>query len=209
MNKKDMELISFLRAGGQVIRYHTQRRIRTETTGQHSFGVLWLAYYLADRSPSRNLLLACAAHDMAEHKVGDMPSPAKKDMGSIFCDEFDSREEKLLAAQGLTWELSDEEKIILKTSDLLDGMLSCLDERIMGNAFATEAFENYSNYTEDFIHSDKFPPAIHDRACGLRMAIVDNFIAAQGGTTKVMKAGTMEDLIESITGEKQERHLDS
>lgn len=200
MKKEDLDLMRFLREGASTKRYHTQRRIRSETVGQHSHGVLWLCWYFADRRPTANLLLAASAHDLAEQPMGDIPSPAKRAMGQIFSQEFDAKEETYLATHGLVFELSDEEKIILKTADLMDGLFSCLEERVMGNNFACIAFGNYANYIKEFIHGDKFPPKVHRLACDLSNMIFDSFDAVnnpQSAPVNIIK-GSLRQVFESL-----------
>lgn len=144
-------LIKFIRNGSNVQRWHTERRLSPETNGHHQHGVLMLAFILSDKKPSANLLMACAAHDLGEKKYGDVPAPAKKDMGQVFSDEFNARERALLADHGFDFQLTDAEKQILKLSDLFDGLFSSGDELMMGNSYASEAFSNYHKYLKDYL----------------------------------------------------------
>lgn len=145
------EAVKLVSRASTVQRFHTQNRIKQETVGTHSFNVAWIAFFLADRRPSVNLLLACLAHDVPEKKFGDIPGDYKASLGSIFKDEIEGAENALLHTHGLDFELSDDEKRILRLSDLLDGFNSCRTEHAMGNCMIHEAEDNYQAMTEKFL----------------------------------------------------------
>lgn len=143
--------LRFIRDGNNVKRFHTVNRIQEEKVGQHSGNLAWLAFLLSSRRPSMNLIMACLAHDLPEHETGDMPSPGKRAMGSVFRDEWNAHEDDLLTQHGLDFELTAEEKLILKLADVLDGLASCQQEHVMGNCMIDTALHNFTEYSRDFL----------------------------------------------------------
>jgi len=81
---------------------------------------------------------------MAEHKLGDMPAPAKRLLG--IREIFNRKEEELLNSIWLLNSLTTEEEIILKLADALDGALFCVSELSLGNRVITECYDNFISY---------------------------------------------------------------
>lgn len=145
--------VRFIRTGSDVKRHHTQSRVVEEKVGQHSFHVAWFAFFLSDRKPSRNLLMACLSHDLPEGRFGDIPGDYKSELGSIFSDEIHAAEDAALKAHDLLFELTDEEKLILKLSDNMDGLCSYAEEHFMGNCRIHVPLDNYKERVEKIIMS--------------------------------------------------------
>lgn len=150
--------IAFVRQGGHTKRFHTMQTILTDTVGHHSFNVFWLAHYLGthlDQVERYTLGLAAMAHDLPEQDVGDMPAPAKREMG--IKEEFHAFEQDMLNGMGLNFEqaLSREGRRILKLCDALDGLFFCVNERMMGSKVIAPAFSNFLNYAAQVLEMDK------------------------------------------------------
>jgi 5'-deoxynucleotidase YfbR-like HD superfamily hydrolase len=139
--------IEFVYEGGLVKRFHTMDTLKENSVAQHSFGVAWLCYLAREGKPSLELIMAALAHDLAEQAVGDIPSPAKRDLhvGS----RLEELEARIRDNNGLPDLLSDEEQRTLKLADCLDGMMFCLHELRRGNKNVCIVFDRYRSYIEE------------------------------------------------------------
>lgn len=156
--------LDFIRAGGETERYHTQRTIQVDTVGHHSFNVAWLVVLLNGPGAACRgvLLMAALAHDLAEHKVGDIPAPSKRMLpdypstdslliGRSFRSVFGEIEMNLLGEHGMHYEtlLTPAEIRTLKMADGLDGMLFCVGETSLGNRRVGPMFANFRSYVDE------------------------------------------------------------
>lgn len=155
-----MEQVRFIRDGGVTRRYHGWPVLVQQSVAEHSFHVAMLCYVLiGQREPGVRvpLLMAALCSDLAEFKVGDIPSPAKRSMDALLPDfraKWNAMEEDLLRTVGLDWrdQLTEEEQRILSLADAFDGALYCIRERQMGNQVMEPCFKTYRKYIED-LHS--------------------------------------------------------
>lgn len=134
----------FIREGGNVERFHTVRTIKPETVGHHSFLVAWFCWLLANENPSVNLIMSALSHDLAEHIMGDVPSPTKRALD--ISEKLALVEAGHLGSAGLLFELTAKENRTLKIADIFSGMMFCIQERYMGNRVLVEVFLRYSSY---------------------------------------------------------------
>ena len=142
------EVLQFVSAGTEVARYHTVRTLQAETVGHHSHGVALLCLLLRpDATPA--LLKAALVHDLAEHQLGDLPSPAKKKYG--IGEQVNALEAELLRGVGLDVALTGDEQRTLKIADILQGMMFCRREIDLGNNKMRVIFERYCSYAEDMM----------------------------------------------------------
>lgn len=133
--------------GGRTTRFHTLDTVGKDTVASHSFGVAWFAALLSGGTPSASLLLYCLRHDLAEHALGDIPSPVKKKLG--LSEGFDAMEEDYLRARGLpTPELTADELRAFKLADNLDGLRFCISEYNRGNRGLQDCERNYILYID-------------------------------------------------------------
>ena len=139
------EQLQFITAGSEVKRYHTVRTLQEETVSHHSFGVAMYCYLLG--YPSAELLIAALTHDLAEHQLGDIPSPAKRQYG--IGDQVNALEERLLRDVGFDFTLSESEKRTLKLADIFQGMSFCLREIQLGNSGMRGIFQRYASYADE------------------------------------------------------------
>lgn len=137
--------LDFIIRGAEVTRYHTVKTIVEETVGHHSQMVALLCW-LVDPNCSRNLLVAALAHDLAEHVLGDIPAPSKREFG--IGEQVNALEDRLLDNAGLAVRLDLEEKRLLKFADNLQGLIKCGREIEMGNRVMRGVFNRYRSYLE-------------------------------------------------------------
>jgi 5'-deoxynucleotidase YfbR-like HD superfamily hydrolase len=139
------ETLNFIIRGAEVTRYHTVKTLVDETVGHHSQMVALLCW-LVDPNCSRNLLVAALAHDLAEHVLGDIPAPSKREFG--IGESVNALEDRLLKNAGLGVQLDEHEKRLMKFADNLQGLIKCGREVQMGNRRLREVFDRYRSYLE-------------------------------------------------------------
>ena len=138
--------IEFFVAGAETERYHTVRTLQSETVGHHSHGV---ALYCILMKASPDTVRAALLHDLAEHQLGDIPAPAKRQygIGAVVND----LEEQLLRSVGLGTALLPSEQRVLKLADIFQGMTFCIREMQMGNRSIDTIYRRYASYAEDHV----------------------------------------------------------
>jgi 5'-deoxynucleotidase len=166
--KTGMELLAFLRRSAQVRRFHTEHVIHHQNTGEHSYSVAWLCWYLcsmAGREVSAGLLLHALAHDAAEHALGDIPSPTKRALG--IREEVDAIEAEAMAYNGLYLpKIENWEATVLKYADALEGLLYCSEEIQRGNRLIYAAYRNFRAYVMELLSPGTQPIDALDDAVG-------------------------------------------
>lgn len=171
--------LDFIRNGGALVRYHTVQVLQRQTIAEHSFHVAMLVWWLKDGDVSGVQVMQALAHDVAEHKMGDMPSPVKNGFGEMadgrsFRDTFDARENTFLQVHGLNFPAVNSDAQVLKLADAAEGCLYCIREREMGNRLITECYINYHRYVFSLVRHDNkrevqlldHIDAAWERACG-------------------------------------------
>jgi 5'-deoxynucleotidase YfbR-like HD superfamily hydrolase len=133
----------FLLYGGATRRFHTVPLLKEITDSQHQWGVAHLCYLIAEE-PTLNLIMAALSHDMAEQTVGDIPAPTKRALE--LTKRLGQLEDAVLEAYGYLFPLTAEEQEILKLADYLEGMLSCVHERGLGNRFVEVVYSHWRLY---------------------------------------------------------------
>ena len=145
------------------LKFNTQK----EDVMQHSIECAFITHFLAlignlhfGKKYNADRLAVCALyHDAAEVLTGDLPTPIKyfnDDMRKIYKQIEDAASEKMITylPKDLQEEyasyldgtkLSDEEKKILKISDLLCAYIKCIMEVNAGNKEFQPAFKDISN----------------------------------------------------------------
>lgn len=144
-----VDQLVFARSGGETERYHTERTLQRDTVGHHSFNVAWLVVLLcqSEEKCRSQLVMAALAHDLAEHKTGDMPAPAKRSVPGLK-EACDAAELAMLGSVGMHYEteLTPDEKRTLKFADALDGMLFCVGEAALGSKRVVNMYTNFRTY---------------------------------------------------------------
>lgn len=166
--------------GSATKRFHTIRTVHENTVGQHSFGVAML-YYIIAIEPSLNGVMTALTHDLAEYKTGDVPAPAKRELG--LREQFAAYEANVMAAAGFpAFEatLDADDKWVVKLADALDGLVFCGYERKMGNRQANEAFDNFCQYVTELLNAPGIHPAWKERGRQVADIILENFEMGDG-----------------------------
>jgi 5'-deoxynucleotidase YfbR-like HD superfamily hydrolase len=141
------QTLDFIINGADVKRYHTVKTHTQETVGHHSHGVATLCL-LFDPNPSTSLLKAALLHDLTEQFTGDIPSPAKRELG--IANDIGVLEKRLMQNAGISMPtLSNHERRTLKLADIAHGALFCLKEMSMGNVDIRKVYDRYISYAEE------------------------------------------------------------
>lgn len=152
-----------VRLGGEVKRYHALRTVSSQTVAEHSYGVAWWCALLTDMQPGQNLLLHALAHDVAEAKVGDIPSPVKRELG--ISGQMEDMEAAYMEECDLGLpDLTEEEVVILKLADCLDGVAFCLQEVAYGNVQMSSVASRYGDYMAKEFENPALSSAVLMRA---------------------------------------------
>jgi 5'-deoxynucleotidase YfbR-like HD superfamily hydrolase len=146
------DLRNLLKSGGTQ-RFHTHAAdlIKTQDVSQHSYNVFWLVYALTYGDCSKQLLVHALAHDAGERWTGDVPAPTKRNLDiSTTFGEFE--EKQLRAMTGLELPaLVDNEPIILKVADSLEGARFCFNEFELGNRRVLHILGNFIDYAQEAV----------------------------------------------------------
>jgi len=149
---EEMEALEFVRAGGRVLRFHTQTLLKPNPVGHHTFNLTSILLCCVPRARiTVDLLLAAHLHDVAELVTGDMPAPFKRRVAGLR-DQMDAAEAEALLEVGIiSPALSADEARWLKLADSLDGAYHCLEEHRLGNTTLGEPFGNFMQYANELL----------------------------------------------------------
>lgn len=125
-----MNALKELYDAGSVTRFHTKRTIRTQTIGEHSWGVAMILLQIC--KPSAELLKAALYHDLAESVTGDTPATAKWSSYELKTS-LQKLEDNFNKRLGLDLILSIEEEELLRWADMLELIMYCQTEVELGN----------------------------------------------------------------------------
>lgn len=140
-------MITELRRGMNVKRFHAEERIREESVGHHSANVCCIILRLCPDA-SRALLITALLHDVAEGHTGDIPYPTKQASLNIREGLKIMEYEWLIANKIPNPGLTEDEAQLLKLADMMDLVLSSLEEMGRGNRFAKRCVEAGQKYIQ-------------------------------------------------------------
>lgn len=135
-----MDTYAQLRDYSAVKRFHILRTHRTQTVGEHSHGVAVLVMQVQPAC-SATLLKAALTHDFHERATGDMPSTAKW-LYPELAFAMEAAANKWDHEHGLDWNLTGQERQVLKFCDYLELLLWSTEEFRLGNEYASEPMQN-------------------------------------------------------------------
>jgi hypothetical protein len=129
-----LETVKIFRQSNRVLRCHASPKLTHYDNSVHVCGMLDLLMLVYPDAPSslyRKILL----HDKPERTFGDIPHPAKDQLGQDFKINLNRAENDWFKAWGVCYpELSSHEEAIFKTLDLVEFFLWCEDELRLGNS---------------------------------------------------------------------------
>lgn len=148
-------MINELRLGMAVKRFHTTHRTQQETVGHHSANVCAILLRL-EPNVSKDVLVRALMHDVPEYYTGDVPAPFKWD-NTEAKSALNTGELRYIRANDIPHpELDIYELALLKLADMLDLVLSSLEEVNRGNAYAIKLVENGKRYLENLPAYEKY-----------------------------------------------------
>lgn len=105
---------------------------------------------MSDRDYNPQVIWAALLHDMAEYRVGDVPSPSKREFG--IAAQLDELEQRILRSEGFPMPaLNAAEQRLLKLADLAQGALFCVQEVKMGNSKMRAVYDRYMSYAGEMM----------------------------------------------------------
>jgi len=126
-----MKLLLEQRKGGNVKRFHTMTMLREHLVSSHSWGVALNVIHIHPQC-SASLLKAALWHDVPEYETGDIAAPTKWKHPSL-ANEVKRIEKDVMESLGIDIKIMPFEQEILKTADMGDLILSCIEEYQLGN----------------------------------------------------------------------------
>lgn len=116
---------------GAVERFHTMPTHKRQTIADHSWGVLMIVLAIAE-TPSTNLIMATATHDLAESITGDLPATVKWDEPQLR-REIEALEQKFAIKHNVYPDLDKLEEKVLHWADMAELVMFCEGEIRLGN----------------------------------------------------------------------------
>lgn len=131
--------ITSLRYAGGCLRWHTLPIHGTQSVAEHSGQAVSLMLMLHP-SPSVDLIKAMMWHDTSERHAGDVPAPVRRD-NPAFAEHYEKVETNFMqdthpVAYTAMCRLSDNDRAWLKAVDVLELVMFCGDQRLLGNQHA-------------------------------------------------------------------------
>lgn len=132
----NQERVKFLREAADVQRLHVIRTIGEYSNAQHSFNMLAMLKLLWSDAP-KELFWAIVEHDIPERVIGDVPSPAlrnvyQESLPSVVVEEIHVMEE-IYGRSSDFHGITDDLNCWLKGLDILELYLYAKDQFRLGN----------------------------------------------------------------------------
>jgi len=127
----DIRRFEMMRNAARTRRCHTQMVLHQQTIGEHTFSALAILDLVAPDC-SKNVWRALLYHDMPEAQTGDVPAPAKWENPKLE-NALKMVEARIFRELGLSFDLTIEEKRVVKYVDLMDLIWFTIEEVEMGN----------------------------------------------------------------------------
>lgn len=152
------------REGGAVKRVHTIPWIGDYTVSQHTYGMLMLLDVLYPRTPGFAIIQRILWHDVHERWTGDVPAGLRFFKPEVR-ENFKHAEAEVQVKFKFPLETTSyNDKLWIRALDQLEFLLSCYDQRALGN-------QNVEQYIKDvrewFKDNNNVPEPVLD--------FVDNF----------------------------------
>jgi len=128
---KDLKRFEMMRNAARTRRCHTQMVLHQQTIGEHTFSALAILDIVAPDC-SKTAWRALLYHDMPEAQTGDMPAPAKWENPRLE-NALRMVEARIFRELDLYFDLTIDEKRLVKYVDLMDLTWFTIEEVEMGN----------------------------------------------------------------------------
>ena len=135
-----------------VERYHTMAHIKNQTNDRHGWAVAILCQHF-DPNCRKEVILAAMTHDSAELETGDNPAPVKWANPELK-EVLDKIEHRVNTDWGIHYELTPDEKLLLKVSDYIEGMQYCFHRVMCGELSASIIFDRFYDRLNNHIGLD-------------------------------------------------------
>lgn len=144
--------------GGYVMRYHTTPEVGAgQNVGEHTWRACVIIHTLWP-DISRDALLHMMYHDVAEAELGDLPAPTKWKYEGL-AKEYSKAEKEYETLLGVHSKLNEQDAQRCKMADMLELILHCARQLILGNNYALHVYKNGLRYMyAKFEKSPDFAP---------------------------------------------------
>ncbi len=167
----NVDRITQLREASNVERSHTIPHHGSYTVGKHSYDMV-MALLVLNPTASPALIQAVLVHDLGERWTGDIPSPAKVQMGGEISRRIQQLEERALAHLGFSIELTPDERLWLRAMDGVELLLWSKDQLAMGNLNVQPMVHEIVKY----LNGIRLPQPVIDFLKGHRWERFPNFL---------------------------------
>jgi len=144
--------------GGYVMRYHITPEVGNgQNVGEHTWRACVILHTLWPDA-SRDALLHMMYHDVAEAELGDLPAPVKWKYEGL-AKEYTKAEKDYEVALGVHSSLNKQDAERCKMADMLELILHCARQLMLGNNYALHVYKNGLRYMYGTFQTSKdFPP---------------------------------------------------
>lgn len=145
---------------GEVERFHAVPMISKQSISEHSWNMSIMLQGF-DPDCRKEAILYALTHDCTELVTGDIPATAKWDNPDlkVMMDAYEAKVEK---DWGINFEPTTEEKALVKSCDLLEGMRHCYRRYCMGERMGKIIFERWIPHAKKQITNVHALQFMHD-----------------------------------------------
>jgi len=151
---------------GQVERCHTIQNIGSYKTSEHQWGVAMILFYLFPEH-YRRLVTFALTHDIPEYWVGDIPATIKWYEQEV-AKAYDNIENAIFSHMRIISPqvgLSEDEKVILRSCDILELYCWCRRQEALGNANASSFITEIKVAVGDGSYHEAIKTFINETDC--------------------------------------------
>lgn len=144
--------------GGYVMRYHSTPEVGSgQSVGEHTWRACVILQTLWPDT-SHEALLHMLYHDVAEAEFGDLPSPVKLKYAGL-AKEYSNVEKEYEKELGVHFSLNKKEAERCKMADMLESILHCAQQLLLGNRLVLYVYTEGLKYMYDtFQTNEDFQP---------------------------------------------------
>lgn len=149
-----MNLRTILQSGN-VVRFHNSIGMDKQKNSEHQWETTLILQYIYPEC-SKELLVASLTHDSAEYYTGDIPFPVKQASPEIK-KILDNLEHQWEVNNGVSFNLTEEERYFLKVADTLSGLWFCILQMKEGKISARRPFRKWKDFLTQYMSKGDQP----------------------------------------------------
>lgn len=150
------------RRAGLVRRYHTWEQLHEQTVAEHTWQVIRVLWAIWPDVP-RHVIQYALTHDCGEHEVGDPPYPSKNNLSPETRSELNTAEQSAILKMCEPWalpappQITEEEALVFKLAEYIEGWEHCLAEVNLGNKYASLPGTRYVKAWTRILGNERLP----------------------------------------------------